>query len=124
MRGVLSFDGCRGYAGIEECNRTCLPVTSAVHSQAWIPGWNIPSFGRERTRGSLFTSRIFCSRSSRRAHGGDLDVGLDLQAAFDQTYLDGRYAQQVDYFRPCEPPLSAEDRAWADELIAAWQDGK
>jgi hypothetical protein len=51
----------------------------------------------------------------------DADVQLDLQAALEQTYRAGRYAERIDYSRPCEPPLSAEDRTWADELIAAGQ---
>ncbi len=53
-------------------------------------------------------------------HEPDADVQLDLQAALDQTYLAGRYAERIDYSRPCEPPLSADDQAWADDLVQAW----
>lgn len=51
----------------------------------------------------------------------DADVQLDLQAALDQTYRAGRYAERIDYSRSCEPPLPAEDRAWAEGLVAAGQ---
>jgi hypothetical protein len=54
---------------------------------------------------------------------GDPDVPLDLQAAVDQTYLTGRYAQRIDYTRPCEPPLPAEEQAWAEQILAAARAG-
>jgi hypothetical protein len=44
----------------------------------------------------------------------DPDIALDIQAAFDKTYELGFYRGQLDYTRPCEPPLSADDQAWAD----------
>jgi len=47
----------------------------------------------------------------------DPDVPLDLQAAFAQNYEDAAYREDIDYSRPCEPPLSADDQVWADELI-------
>jgi hypothetical protein len=52
-------------------------------------------------------------------HEPDADVQLDVQAALDQTYWAGRYAERIDYSRSCEPPLSAEDEAWADQLVRA-----
>jgi hypothetical protein len=55
-------------------------------------------------------------------HEPDADVQLDLQAAVDQTYRAGRYAERIDYTRPCEPPLSPEDQAWVDELIRRKRD--
>jgi hypothetical protein len=54
-------------------------------------------------------------------HEPDTDVQLDLQAALDQTYSAGRYAERIDYSRSCEPPLSPEDEAWADQLVRAWR---
>ena len=48
---------------------------------------------------------------------GDEDVKLDLQAVVERTYDAGAYRYQVRYDRPCVPPLSPEDQAWADELI-------
>lgn len=45
------------------------------------------------------------------------DVLLDLQAAFERAYDAGPYTRRVDYGREPEPPLSAEDAAWADTLL-------
>jgi hypothetical protein len=47
----------------------------------------------------------------------DADVRLDLQAVVERTYDEGAFAYQVRYDRPCVPPLSPEDQAWADEMI-------
>ena len=51
----------------------------------------------------------------------DADVPLDLQALVDSTWRNGRY-WQTDYARPLDPPLPAEDAAWAAGRIAAWRD--
>lgn len=51
--------------------------------------------------------------------GSDPDVPLDLQAALAKAYDNGAYRYAVHYDRPCRPPLSAEDQAWADGLIRA-----
>ena len=48
---------------------------------------------------------------------GESDVRLDLQAALDATYSAARYDLEIDYARPPEPPLSADDAAWAREVI-------
>lgn len=50
--------------------------------------------------------------------GDDPPVALDLQAALHQTYDLGGYADDV-YGSPPDPPLSAADQAWADEVRAA-----
>ena len=50
----------------------------------------------------------------------DADVPLDLQALVDATWRNGRY-WQTDYARPLDPPLPAEDAAWAAERVAAWR---
>lgn len=49
---------------------------------------------------------------------GDPDAALDLQTALERTYESGDY-DDLPYDRPCRPALSAEDQAWADELIRA-----
>jgi hypothetical protein len=46
----------------------------------------------------------------------DPDVRLDLQAVLAQTYDLGSYRRRLHYDRPCQPPLSPEDQAWANEL--------
>lgn len=50
---------------------------------------------------------------------GDRDVTLDIQAAIAQTYEAGSYRDRLKYNADCVPPLSAEDQAWATELIRA-----
>jgi hypothetical protein len=49
----------------------------------------------------------------------DPDVRLDLQAVLARTYEAGAFQYFTRYDEPCRPPLSAEDQAWADELIRA-----
>lgn len=48
---------------------------------------------------------------------GEPDVILDLQAAFDRAYDNGRYPQRVAYDKPALPPLTEADAAWADTLL-------
>lgn len=50
----------------------------------------------------------------------DREIALNLQELIDQCYERGRYFK-IDYQRPLEPPLSAEDAAWANQTIQAWQ---
>ena len=51
----------------------------------------------------------------------DPDVTLDVQAALEQVYVEGRYARRVRYDLPCDPPLADADQAWADQCWAAYQ---
>lgn len=46
----------------------------------------------------------------------DQDVILELQPIMDDCYRDGRY-YTIDYHRPLNPPLSAEERKWVESLI-------
>jgi Protein of unknown function (DUF4058) len=48
----------------------------------------------------------------------DPDTTLDLQAAFEQVYIDGRYWRRIRYDQKCVPRLSSPDQDWADERIA------
>jgi hypothetical protein len=43
-------------------------------------------------------------------------VTLDLQDLLNRTYQTGRYGG-LNYKRECDPPLSEEDAAWADQLL-------
>jgi hypothetical protein len=54
----------------------------------------------------------------------DPDTTLDLQAAFEQVYVEGRSARRIRYEQKCKPKLSAEDQAWADERIAAFREAR
>jgi hypothetical protein len=51
----------------------------------------------------------------------DPDTMLDLQAAFEQVFVEGRYWRRVRYEQKCQPRLSAQDQNWADERIAAFR---
>jgi len=51
----------------------------------------------------------------------DPDVPLDIQAALEQVYGEGRYARRVRYEDPCEPPLAAAEQEWARERWAAFR---
>ena len=46
----------------------------------------------------------------------DPDVVLDLQAVFDQAYVNGSY-DDTDYTRDAKPKLKGDDAAWADKLL-------
>lgn len=46
----------------------------------------------------------------------DADAHLDLQSVLQESYQRGRYDIFI-YRLPVQPPLSAEDQAWADELL-------
>jgi len=47
----------------------------------------------------------------------DRDVALDLQSLIDQCYESGRYGDDIDYREGPDPPLPAEDAAWANALL-------
>lgn len=51
----------------------------------------------------------------------DPDVMLDLQQAITAVYDGVGYDLIVDYARPPEPPLSAEDASWATARTRAWR---
>jgi hypothetical protein len=46
----------------------------------------------------------------------DQDVQLDLQSLLNEAYRKGRY-DDIDYREPLDPPLSADDAAWAAQLL-------
>jgi hypothetical protein len=48
----------------------------------------------------------------------DLEVPLALQPLIDQIYIDGGH-DDIDYSKELPEPLTADDAAWAAELIAA-----
>jgi hypothetical protein len=51
----------------------------------------------------------------------DPDVPLDIQAALEQVYYEGRYMRRVRYDEPCEPPLEPAEQQWANERWAAYR---
>ncbi len=46
-----------------------------------------------------------------------MEVPLDLQTVVAQVYDAGVYRERIDYSRSCQPLSSADDQAWANELI-------
>ncbi len=47
----------------------------------------------------------------------DDDVLLQLQTLIDTAYINGRYSEDIDYRIEPQPPLSAPDAQWADQLL-------
>jgi hypothetical protein len=45
------------------------------------------------------------------------DVLLDLQLLMERCYVNGRYAETIDYRIDPLPPLASPDAAWADKLL-------
>lgn len=48
---------------------------------------------------------------------GEADVTLALQPLIENVYVRGRYAQTIDYARPCDPPLSETEMTIAKPLL-------
>lgn len=46
----------------------------------------------------------------------DDDVRLDLQPLIERVYVNGRH-YDIDYSKPPDPPLNADDAVWADQLL-------
>jgi uncharacterized protein DUF4058 len=51
----------------------------------------------------------------------DPDAILDLQAALEQVYAEGRYARRIRYDQKCKPHLSPDHQKWAAEQIATFR---
>jgi hypothetical protein len=47
----------------------------------------------------------------------DVEVRLDLQSLIETAYVNGRYSRRLHYDQPLQPPLAAEDAAWAQNLL-------
>lgn len=48
---------------------------------------------------------------------GVTPVTIDLQAVFDRCYDEGGFAKRAKYARPCDPPLTADQQAWAEGVL-------
>jgi hypothetical protein len=48
----------------------------------------------------------------------DDDLTLDLQAMVDAIYDRSRYAMEINYHRPCHPPLDDRTAAWLHERLS------
>lgn len=47
----------------------------------------------------------------------DKQARLDIQAVFDQAYLNGGYEADIDYSKDPEVPLTAEEKQWLDTYL-------
>ncbi|PWU21264.1 MAG: hypothetical protein C5B50_02145 [Verrucomicrobia bacterium] len=47
----------------------------------------------------------------------DAEAKLDLQTLIEQAYRNGAYGGELDYSKPCHPPLEAEEAQWVKELL-------
>ena len=74
-------------------------------------------FGRREGYGLPLRERLPGIRIPLR--NGDPDVVLNLQSLVDQAYEAGAYGRSLDYTRPLDHPLSADDAAWAGDLLRA-----
>jgi hypothetical protein len=54
----------------------------------------------------------------------DPDATLDLQAALEQVYVDGRYWRRIRYAEKCKSRLTPADQAWADLQIDQFRAAK
>jgi Protein of unknown function (DUF4058) len=54
----------------------------------------------------------------------DPDTMLDLQTAFEQVYVDGRYWRRIRYDQKRKPRLAPQNQSWADERIAAFRSAR
>jgi hypothetical protein len=50
---------------------------------------------------------------------GVAEVSLDLGRVFERTYVTGAFHRLLNYAGEADPPLAAEDAAWADPLLRA-----
>lgn len=53
----------------------------------------------------------------------DPPVALDVQARLGEADQKGELGRRIDYASPPVPPLGSEDKAWADDMIAALHRG-
>ena len=51
----------------------------------------------------------------------DADVPIDVQAAVEHVYWEGRYMLRLRYDEPCAPALAPDDQRWASECWAAYR---
>ena len=47
----------------------------------------------------------------------DPDIPLRLQALIETIYEQGRYGEEIDYARPLDPPLTAQQAAWLKKQL-------
>jgi len=48
---------------------------------------------------------------------GDPDVTVDFQAVFERSYAVALFDRRVVYSKPCDPPLTPDQQAWAEGIL-------
>jgi len=77
-----------------------------------------------RNGGERMFARILSLKDRLPEIGIPLDddrepIVVDLQPIADRCYDGGRYADQINYAEPCDPPLTPDQQVWADGILAA-----
>lgn len=99
-----------------------------------IPGWRLQQFGLfhyvvcvnrwpRRNRFEVYP-RTLEERLPRIAvplAAPDPDIPLDIQAALEQVFLEGRYERRLRYDEPCEPALEGQLQQWANQCWATYR---
>ena len=115
-----------------DCNFVELDLLRTGTRVLSVPNWKLSSLeafdyvvcvsrGASRSRFELYPVKL-AQRLPRVAIPlavGDAEVALDLQAAIEEVYEQGRYARRLRYDAPCDPPLPTDQQAWASRLLAS-----
>jgi len=132
--GRVSYKAKQQETLARECHLIEIDLLSRGRHVLCIPEWRVKPFKPfdslccvnrwpSRNRFELYprTLRQRLPRLKIPLADEDPDTTLDLQAAFEQVYVDGRYWRRIRYDKKCEPRLSFQDQSWADERIAAFR---
>ena len=125
--GRVSYKAKQAETLARECHLIEIDLLSHGRHVLCIPEWRVKPFKPfdslccvsrwpARNRFELYprTLRQRLPRMKIPLADEDPDASLDLQAAFEQVYVDGRYWRRIRYDQKCKPRLSSDDQAWAD----------
>lgn len=132
--GRVSYKAKQAETLARECHLIEIDLLSHGRHVLCIPEWRLKPFRPfeslccvsrwpSRNRFELYprTLRQRLPRLKIPLADEDADTTLDLQAAFEQVYVDGRYWRRIRYDQKCVPRLSPSDQAWADERVAVFR---
>ena len=132
--GRVSYKAKQGETLARECHLVEIDVLRHGRHVLCIPEWRVKPFKPYdslccinrwplRNRFELYprTLRERLPRLRIPLADEDPDAILDLQAALEQVYTEGRYGRRIRYDQKCKPRLSTDDQNWAAEHIAAFR---
>lgn len=132
--GRVSYKAKQEETLVRECHLIEIDLLSHGRHVLCIPEWRVKPFKPfdslccvsrwpARNRFELYprTLRQRLPRLKIPLAEEDSDTTLDLQAAFEQVYVDGRYWRRIRYDQKCKPRLSSQHQTWADERIAGFR---